>query len=58
MHVCSPPQAKIFDRDCKLRGEFARGDMYIRDMKNTKVRRVQSKKLLIYKAAKHTNDML
>ena len=30
-------QAKIYDRDAHTRGEFIRGDMYIRDMKNTKV---------------------
>lgn len=29
-------QAKIYDRDGKPRGEFVRGDMYIRDMRNTK----------------------
>ncbi|KAG1653233.1 hypothetical protein FOA52_008483 [Chlamydomonas sp. UWO 241] len=29
-------KAKIFDRDGIARGEFVRGDMYIRDMKNTK----------------------
>eukprot|EP00877_Chromochloris_zofingiensis_P012178 jgi/Chrzof1/7213/Cz02g14300.t1 len=28
--------AKVYDRDGKERGEFVRGDMYIRDMKNTK----------------------
>ena len=31
-----PPQAKVYDRDGHTRGEFVRGDMYIRDMKNTK----------------------
>ncbi len=30
-------QAKIYDRDGHAKGEFIRGDMYIRDMKNTKV---------------------
>ncbi|MEW5307508.1 MAG: hypothetical protein WDW36_009898 [Sanguina aurantia] len=29
-------QAKIYDRDGRQKGEFIRGDMYIRDMKNTK----------------------
>lgn len=28
---------KIFDRDGREEGEFIRGDMYIRDQKNTKV---------------------
>ncbi len=30
------PYCKVYDRDGKERGEFVRGDMYIRDMKNTK----------------------
>ncbi len=29
-------QAKLYDRDGHALGEFVRGDMYIRDMKNTK----------------------
>eukprot|EP00195_Chlamydomonas_chlamydogama_P015841 CAMPEP_0202913062 /NCGR_PEP_ID=MMETSP1392-20130828/59433_1 /ASSEMBLY_ACC=CAM_ASM_000868 /TAXON_ID=225041 /ORGANISM="Chlamydomonas chlamydogama, Strain SAG 11-48b" /LENGTH=510 /DNA_ID=CAMNT_0049604183 /DNA_START=1 /DNA_END=1533 /DNA_ORIENTATION=+ len=29
-------KAKLFDRDGKTLGEFVRGDMYIRDLKNTK----------------------
>jgi hypothetical protein len=27
---------QVYDRDGKERGEFLRGDMYIRDMRNTK----------------------
>ncbi|KAK3240584.1 hypothetical protein CYMTET_49585 [Cymbomonas tetramitiformis] len=34
--VSGSPQPKIFDRDGREEGEFVRGDMYIRDMKNTK----------------------
>lgn len=34
--VTGAGQAKIYDRDAHVRGEFMRGDMYIRDMKNTK----------------------
>lgn len=34
--VTGSPQPKIYDRDGKEQGEFPRGDMYIRDMKNTK----------------------
>lgn len=34
--VTGASQAKIYDRDGVQRGEFVRGDMYIRDMKNTK----------------------
>lgn len=30
------PQAKIYDRDGRALGEFVRGDMYIRDARNTK----------------------
>lgn len=29
-------QPRVYDRDGKLLGECVRGDMYIRDMKNTK----------------------
>ena len=29
-------QAKIYDRDGRALGEFIRGDMYIRDSRNTK----------------------
>ena len=32
----SHPQAKLYSRDAVEQGEFIRGDMYIRDMKNTK----------------------
>ena len=32
-----PMQAKIYDRDGRSLGEFVRGDMYIRDARNTKV---------------------
>lgn len=34
--VTGSPQPKIYDRDGKELGELPRGDMYIRDMKNTK----------------------
>lgn len=34
--VTGSPQPKIFTRDGKEEGEFPRGDMYLRDMKNTK----------------------
>lgn len=34
--VSGATQAKIYDRDGKTVGEFIRGDMYIRDMRNTK----------------------
>lgn len=34
--ITGSPQPKIYDRDGKEQGEFPRGDMYIRDMKNTK----------------------
>lgn len=34
--VTGSAQPKIFNRDGHEEGEFARGDMYIRDMKNTK----------------------
>eukprot|EP00798_Chlamydomonas_sp_ICE-L_P004303 gene4303-14413_t len=34
--VTGSAQAKIYDRDGKSQGEFIRGDMYIRDQKNTK----------------------
>ena len=34
--VTGYPQAKIFDRDGREVGEFNKGDMYIRDLKNTK----------------------
>ena len=30
------PQPKVFDRDGRELGEFDKGDMYIRDLKNTK----------------------
>ncbi|GMH33543.1 hypothetical protein BSKO_01377 [Bryopsis sp. KO-2023] len=36
MAVTGATQAKIYDRDGKTLGEFIRGDMYIRDMRNTK----------------------
>ncbi|CAI5481558.1 unnamed protein product [Closterium sp. Yama58-4] len=29
-------QAKVYDRDGRSKGEFVRGDMYIRDLRNTK----------------------
>lgn len=37
-HPTSPsnPPPQIYDRDGREKGEFVRGDMYIRDMKNTK----------------------
>lgn len=34
--VTGSPSPKIYDRDGKEQGELPRGDMYIRDMKNTK----------------------
>ena len=34
--VTGSPQPKVYDREGKEQGEFVRGDMYIRDMKNTK----------------------
>ena len=34
--VTGSPQPKVYSRDGKEEGEFVRGDMYIRDMKNTK----------------------
>jgi WD40 repeat protein len=34
--VTGSAQPRFYDRDGKLLGECARGDMYIRDMKNTK----------------------
>eukprot|EP00879_Flechtneria_rotunda_P007172 GHRR01007527.1.p1 GENE.GHRR01007527.1~~GHRR01007527.1.p1 ORF type:complete len:743 (+),score=231.29 GHRR01007527.1:361-2589(+) len=34
--VTGGTQPRVYDRDGKLLGEFVRGDMYIRDMKNTK----------------------
>ncbi|KIY94244.1 putative Gastrulation defective protein 1 like protein [Monoraphidium neglectum] len=34
--VTGAAQAKIYDRDGREKGEFIRGDMYIRDMRNTK----------------------
>lgn len=34
--VTGSPQPKVYDRDGKQQGELPRGDMYIRDMKNTK----------------------
>ena len=34
--VTGSPQPKVYDRDGKPLGELPRGDMYIRDMKNTK----------------------
>ncbi len=34
--VTGSPQPKVYTRDGKEEGEFVRGDMYIRDMKNTK----------------------
>lgn len=34
--VTGSPQPKVYDRDGKEQGELPRGDMYIRDMKNTK----------------------
>jgi len=34
--ITGSPQPKVYDRDGKEQGEFPRGDMYIRDMKNTK----------------------
>ncbi|KAH7624593.1 hypothetical protein Ndes2526B_g00793 [Nannochloris sp. 'desiccata'] len=34
--VTGSPSPKVYDRDGKEQGEFPRGDMYIRDMKNTK----------------------
>ena len=34
--VTGHPQPKIFDRDGRELGEFDKGDMYIRDLKNTK----------------------
>ncbi|XP_031486084.1 uncharacterized protein LOC116254687 [Nymphaea colorata] len=34
--VTGSAQAKIFDRDGLTLGEFVRGDMYLRDLKNTK----------------------
>lgn len=34
--VTGSPQSKLYDRDGKELGEMIRGDMYIRDMKNTK----------------------
>eukprot|EP00850_Spirogloea_muscicola_P000386 SM000001S04788 [mRNA] locus=s1:2312983:2316452:+ [translate_table: standard] len=34
--VTGSAQAKVYDRDGYTQGEFLRGDMYIRDLKNTK----------------------
>jgi WD40 repeat protein len=34
--VTGSPSSKVYDRDGKEQGELPRGDMYIRDMKNTK----------------------
>lgn len=34
--VTGSPRPKVYDRDGKEQGQFIRGDMYIRDMKNTK----------------------
>jgi WD repeat-containing protein 70 len=34
--VTGSPSPKVYDRDGKEQGELPRGDMYIRDMKNTK----------------------
>lgn len=34
--VTAQPQAKIFDRDGEILTEFVKGDMYLRDMHNTK----------------------
>jgi hypothetical protein len=34
--VSGSSRAKVYNRDGQSRGEFVRGDMYIRDMKNTK----------------------
>lgn len=34
--VTALPQAKIFDRDGEVITEFVKGDMYLRDMRNTK----------------------
>jgi hypothetical protein len=34
--VTGYPQPKIYDRDGRELGEFNKGDMYIRDLKNTK----------------------
>ena len=36
MVVTGSSQMKVFDRDGKERGETAKGDMYIRDLRNTK----------------------
>uniref|UniRef100_A0A7S3R0D4 Uncharacterized protein n=1 Tax=Dunaliella tertiolecta TaxID=3047 RepID=A0A7S3R0D4_DUNTE len=36
MVVTGSPRAKLYDRNGLTLGEFMRGDMYIRDMKNTK----------------------
>lgn len=36
LSVDGSSQAKVYDRDGKERGETVRGDMYIRDMRNTK----------------------
>lgn len=34
--ISAHPQAKIMNRDGEVLGEFQKGDMYLRDMKNTK----------------------
>lgn len=34
--VTGSPQPKVYDREGKELGQFVRGDMYIRDQKNTK----------------------
>ncbi|EDN06271.1 conserved hypothetical protein [Histoplasma mississippiense (nom. inval.)] len=34
--ISATPQAKIFDRDGDMITEFVKGDMYLRDMRNTK----------------------
>ncbi|KAF2755859.1 WD40 repeat-like protein [Pseudovirgaria hyperparasitica] len=34
--ITASPQAKVFSRDGELQCEFAKGDMYLRDMNNTK----------------------
>ena len=36
MVVTGSSQMKVFDRDGKERGETTKGDMYIRDLRNTK----------------------
>lgn len=34
--ACACPQPKVYNRDGKELGEMPKGDMYIRDLKNTK----------------------